>query len=83
MVQKDDVYLIKTLLTASKKVITRLWYKTDPPAGEQWVCTVKEIFVMERLTHKLRLQETQFVRKWEKWTDFMRIAEETTVTIEC
>lgn len=63
------------LLSASKKAITRLWYKV-----EKWVCTVEEIFVMEKLTHKLRLQETQFNEKWEKWTDYRTQEEDTTIT---
>ena len=38
----------------------------EPPTEEQWVCIVEELFVMEKITHKLRLQETQFEDKWEK-----------------
>ena len=56
------------MLSASKKAITRLWYKTEPPTKEQWLCAVEEIYVKEKLTHQLRPQETQFSEKWEKWT---------------
>ena len=68
--QGEDMYLVKILLAASKKAITRLWYKPEPPVREQWLGIVEEIFVMEKLTHKLRLQEDLFLEKWEKWTDY-------------
>lgn len=32
-IQKEDEYLVKVLLSASKKTITRMWYKVDPPDG--------------------------------------------------
>lgn len=69
--QGEDMYLVKILLAASKKAITRLWYKPEPPVREQWLGIVEEIFVMEKLTHKLRLQEDLFLEKWEKWTDYI------------
>ena len=50
--------LVKVLLAASKKAITRLWYKADPPICEQWLNIVEEIFVMEKETLKLSKQET-------------------------
>ena len=68
----NDAYIIKILLVASKKAITRHWCKETQktPAtkkNNQWLTIVEEI-VMEELTHKLRLQEAQFNGKWEKWT---------------
>ena len=68
--QREDEFLIKIFLTASRKTITRLWYKTDPPTKEQWMSTVDELLFMEKLTHKLRLQEPSFKKKCHKWTDF-------------
>jgi hypothetical protein len=78
----EDRYLIKVLLAASKKAITRLWYKADPPSCEQWLCIVEEIFVMERFTHKLRLQEDLFLEKWEKWTMYNTQQEDTITNFE-
>ena len=68
--QREDMYLMKVLLAASKKAITRSWYKADPPTCEQWLSIVEEIFVMEKLTHELRMQETLFLEKWNKWTEY-------------
>lgn len=36
-----------------------------------WMDTVEEIFNMERLKYKLRLKQTEFNIKWDKWTAYM------------
>lgn len=58
------MYLIKVLLVVSKKAITRQWCKETPPTKYQWLTIVEEIYVMEKQTHKLRLQEAKFDSKW-------------------
>lgn len=58
--------VIKILLSVSKKCITRSWYMVAPLTVAQWVCIVEEIYVMDRLTHKLRLKELQFRKKHGK-----------------
>uniref|UniRef100_A0A671XN45 Reverse transcriptase domain-containing protein n=1 Tax=Sparus aurata TaxID=8175 RepID=A0A671XN45_SPAAU len=68
VVLKEDRYLLKILLAACKKAITRKWYKPDPPTQDDWLKIVNEIYVMELLTHKIRTQEEQCREKWEKWT---------------
>ena len=65
-----DKYLVKILLIASKKAITRKWGKVEPPCKGEWIGIVEEIYVMEKLTHRLRLQQAQLEEKWEKWTLF-------------
>ncbi len=70
IIQKEDKYLIKALLAASKKAVIRSWYKVDPLTKQQWLCIVEEIFVMGKLIYVLRLQETQFNEIWEKQTDY-------------
>ena len=74
----DDLYLVKVLLAASKKAITRLWHKETPPTCEQWLCIVEEIYVMERFTHRLRIQEERFLEKWDKWTQYKTRGNDTT-----
>lgn len=65
-----DRYLIKILLIASKKAITWKWGKVDHPCQDQWIGIVEEIYTMGKLTHHLRLQQTQLEEKWKKWTLF-------------
>lgn len=58
-----DRYLIKILLVAGKKAITRNWGKETPPTKDQWITIVEEIFLMEKVTHILKLQEAQLDQK--------------------
>ena len=69
---KEDVYLTKVLLAASKKAVTRNWLNVNTPTQEQWLEIVKEILVMEKLTYLLRLKENVFEKKCEKWNIYMR-----------
>ena len=71
-VLKDDKYILKIILVACKKAITRKWYKADPPTQEDWRKIMDEIHTMEQLTHKIRTQEDQCRRKWEKWTKYIK-----------
>ena len=66
-VQCEDTYLVKILLAATKKAVTRKWCREEPPTLRNWLDIVEKIFDMERLTHILRLQ-VQFNTKWYKWT---------------
>ena len=69
-VHAGDRYLVNILLIAGKKAITRKWGRADLPTQENWMEIIEEIYVMEKLTHRLRLQETQLEDKWLKWTFF-------------
>ena len=69
-VQARDRYLVKILLVSAKKAVTRKWGKEEPPTWDQWLEIIEEIYTMEKLTHRLRLQEAQLKNKWLKWTNF-------------
>ena len=69
---KKDWYLCKILLMACKKAITKCWYKTEPPSINQWMDKVKEMCLMEKMTFSLRFRGATFLRKWEKWTAFIK-----------
>lgn len=66
-VQRKDQYLVKILLIAAKKAITKNWLKTEPPNHKQWLALVEEILEMEKLTYKLKMKEESFATDWEKW----------------
>lgn len=66
-----DKYLIKILLAASKKSITRKWCKEEPPTVNNWRDIVEDIHNMERLTYILRLQQQEYEDRWEKWTKYI------------
>ena len=69
-IQEGDKYLAKILLTAGKKTITRLWGQIETPKCETWIGLVEEIYIMEKMTHRLRLQEELMDKRWVKWMDF-------------
>lgn len=69
-INKSDKYLLKILLAACKKAITKKWFKSDPPTTQDWIKIVNGIFEMEILTHRLRTQEENCRDKWDKWTKF-------------
>ena len=63
----EDWYLVKILLAAAWKAITRKWGQTEPPNQSQWEGLVEDIYIMEKLTFRLRLQEERMDKKWQKW----------------
>lgn len=71
-IQDKDWYLIKILLAASKKAITRRWHKEDPPTWRNCTEIIDEIHVMERLTHIIKLQQSLCESRWEKWTVYKK-----------
>lgn len=48
------------LLLASKKAITKRWLAKDSPTIEDWLKVVQDIFVMEKLTFPLSLEQGRF-----------------------
>lgn len=73
--------MIKILLAAIKKAITRKWHKEDPLTN-QWNDIVEEIFGMERLTYTLRIQQSEFAEKWTKWIEYKSQRRGTTKTLD-
>ena len=66
-VHEEDEYILKILLAAGKKAITRNWLKAEVPDCEQWREIIDKIKEMERLTFKIRLRKELYDRRWEKW----------------
>lgn len=48
---------LKVLGVACKKAITRKCYKPDPLTQDDWLKMVSEIYVMEKLTHKIQVRD--------------------------
>lgn len=72
VVMREDFYLIKVLLAASKKAVTRNWLNVNTPKQEQWLEIVQDIFVMEKFTYLLRVKEDTFKKNWEKLNIYVR-----------
>lgn len=61
------MYLLNTLLTTSKKAITKKWLKEDPASVGEWYDIFKEVYDMEVLTFTLRQQAYNISAYWGKW----------------
>lgn len=72
VVMREDFYLIKVLLAASKKAVTRNRLNVNTPKQEQWLEIVQDIFVMEKFTYLLRVKEDTFKKNWEKRNIYVR-----------
>ena len=66
-VQAGEKYLIKILLIAAKKAITKNWLKNITPDYKQWRTIMDNIQDMEQVTFKLKIKEELFNKRWEKW----------------
>lgn len=58
--------LFGILSVAARKAITRKWLQPNAPSMESWYDIIYEIFVMERITFSLRLQQHKFEEVWVK-----------------
>ena len=63
-INSSDKYLIKIMLAASEKVLTKRWLSKEPPTRRDWIGTVREIYNMG----KLNLCMAKFSSYWRKWT---------------
>lgn len=69
--RNKDKYLLRILLVACKKSITKKWLKREAPSVDEWIDVVHSIFVMERITFNLRTQKEVFTENWQKWITYI------------
>ena len=66
-----DAYLLKILLAASKKAITKHWLQKNCPPPTLFVNIVKQLHVLEQMTYSIRLQKDQGEKRWIKWCNYL------------
>ena len=59
--------LFGILSVAARKAVTKKWVKPDSPSIKEWYDIIYKIYVMERITFSLRLQDCKFEDIWKKW----------------
>ncbi len=68
---ENNSYLVKIMLVASKKALTSKWERVSRTTDKGPVSNNHQRNynrTTEKLTHKLRLQEARWDKKWRKWT---------------
>lgn len=73
MVTADNKYLMRALMAASKKAITRKWLQQERPTLSNWIDATIEIYTMERITFVVNLKKDIFLRKWRKWVEYILV----------
>lgn len=68
---KRDQYLLRVLLVAGKKALTKKWLKPDMPTMNEWIDLIYSIYKMERITFRLRTRIDDFEAKWSGWLAYM------------
>lgn len=66
-----DKYLLRILLVACKKSITKKWLKKQSPSVNDWIDIIHSIFIMERITYNIRTQKEVFIENWQKWITYI------------
>ncbi len=69
----DSRYLFAVLSVAARKAITKKWLRPDAPSLEDWYDIIYEIYVMERITFSVRLQQSKFEAIWEDWKSYISL----------
>lgn len=77
-IQKEDLYLVKIILAATKKAITKKWLHPDPLTQQDWIRIVEGISEMEKITFNIRLLGCKYDRQWRKWKAFRSGTKNTT-----
>ncbi len=65
--------MFRIMLVANKKAITKKWLNQGPPALTDWLNVMHNIFVMEKLTHALRLKTDVFDKCWKGQIEFVNL----------
>ena len=68
---KDDAYLLKVLLAASKKAVTKCWLQKNSPTVGLFVNIVKQLHLLERITYSIRLQKELGEKRWGKLSVYL------------
>ena len=69
--RKRDEYLMRVLLVASKKAITKKWLTNVIPTMNEWIDLIYGIYIMERITFSFRGQSEAFTENWFWWITYI------------
>lgn len=71
-VGKVNIRMLRIMLLAGKKGITKMWMKADVPKVKNWIDVMYNIYNMEKLTYAMRLENEKFEEIWNGWLRFIK-----------
>ncbi len=71
--RETDKYLNRIIRNAAMKQKTKNWLKSRPPSFSNWKSTVKNILEMEGMIDKIRNQESEYLKRWNRWFESVEI----------
>ena len=72
-VSEKNKYLFGILSLAARKAITKKWLKPDVPSIDEWYDIIYDVYVMERITFSMRLQQSKFNDIWKQWKMYISL----------
>lgn len=70
-IDKVCINVFRILLLTARKMITVNWKKSSPPTKIQWTQRLKQVYIMEHLTAKLKTDF--FLQKWTPVTNYLQM----------
>ena len=70
--RRDDYKIMRIMILASKKAITRRWRTDLVPKVDEWLDVMLSIYNMEKITAAVRLEKDNFNNVWKGWLQYVR-----------
>lgn len=70
--RNEEYKLLRIMLLASKKAVTRRWRSDHIPRANEWIDIMLNIYNMEKLTASVRLEVDKFNKVWSYWLAYIK-----------
>ncbi len=67
LTEETDRHLYRIVRIAAMKQITKYLLKINPPSFNNWKLALNNMVEIERITYKIRDQEPDYLKQWNRW----------------